>query len=86
MSVCQMFFDEKAWSQPTFAALKVCTTVVRASFDSRQPSNRDNETVAALSVGPGVNFIKIFSLSLTTRPNKLEGLPLETFSSRVLEF
>jgi hypothetical protein len=27
-----------------------------------------------------------FSSSLTTRPNKLEGLPSETLSSKVLEF
>ncbi len=36
---------------------------------------------------PGVNFIKPFSpSSLMTRPNKLEGLSLETLSSQVLEF
>ncbi len=35
---------------------------------------------------PGVNFIKLFPSSLMMRHNKLEGLPLETFSSWVLEF
>jgi hypothetical protein len=34
----------------------------------------------------GVNFIKHFPLSLTTRPNKLDRLSLETLSSQVLEF
>jgi hypothetical protein len=35
---------------------------------------------------PGVNVIKLFFSSLMTRPNELEGLPLETLSSWVLEF
>jgi hypothetical protein len=35
---------------------------------------------------PGVDFIKLFSLSLIMRPNKLEQLSLETLSSQVLEF
>jgi hypothetical protein len=35
---------------------------------------------------PGVNVIKLFPSSLTTRPNKLECLSLETLSSQVLEF
>ncbi len=34
----------------------------------------------------GVNVMKLFSSSLTTRPNKLEGLPLVALSSWVLEF
>ncbi len=37
-------------------------------------------------MSPGVNLIKKFPLSLMMRPNKLEGLPLETLSSQVLEF
>ncbi len=35
---------------------------------------------------PGVNILKFSSSSVTTRPNKLEGLSLETLSSQVLEF
>jgi hypothetical protein len=35
---------------------------------------------------PIVNFIKKIPSSLMTRPNKLEGLSLETLSSQVLEF
>ncbi len=31
-------------------------------------------------------FLNFFSSSLMTRPNKLEGLSLETLSSQVLEF
>jgi hypothetical protein len=31
-------------------------------------------------------FLNFFPSSLMTRPNNLEGLPLETLSSRVLEF
>jgi hypothetical protein len=34
----------------------------------------------------GTNFITVLCSSLITRPNKLEGLPLETLSSQVLEF
>jgi hypothetical protein len=34
----------------------------------------------------GVNVIKKFPSSLMMRPNKLEGLSLETLSSEVLEF
>jgi hypothetical protein len=34
----------------------------------------------------GVKVIKLFPSSLMTRPNKLEGLPLVTLSSWVLEF
>ncbi len=34
----------------------------------------------------GVNVIKHFFPSLTMGPNKLEGLPLLTLSSRFLEF
>ena len=34
----------------------------------------------------GVYFIKHFPSSLTTRPNKLDRLSLETLSSQVLEF
>jgi hypothetical protein len=33
-----------------------------------------------------VNVIKLFSLALMTRPDKLEGLSLENLSSQVLEF
>ncbi len=35
---------------------------------------------------PGVNFIKLFPSLLMMRPNKLDGLPLGTLSSWVLEF
>jgi hypothetical protein len=35
---------------------------------------------------PGNSFIKLFSSSLMTTPNKLEQLSLETLSSQVLEF
>jgi hypothetical protein len=34
----------------------------------------------------GVNVTKLFSFVTTMRPNKLEGLSLETLSSQVLEF
>jgi hypothetical protein len=34
----------------------------------------------------GANVIKKFPSSLTMRPNKLEGLSLETLFSQVLEF
>jgi hypothetical protein len=44
------------------------------------------EAVAEPQAPPGLNLIKLFSSSLMTRPNKLEGLPLETLSSQVLEF
>jgi hypothetical protein len=39
-----------------------------------------------MTLPPGVNVIKLFSFVTTMRPNKLEGLSLETFSSQVLEF
>ena len=39
-----------------------------------------------ITLTPGVNNLKLFNSSLTTRPNKLNGLPLETLSSQVLEF
>jgi hypothetical protein len=40
-----------------------------------------------ITLTPGVNVIKLFfPSSLTMRLNKLEGLPLETLSSQVLEF
>ncbi len=35
---------------------------------------------------PGVNVIKLFPSSLTTRSNKLESMSLEILSSQVLEF
>ncbi len=35
---------------------------------------------------PGVNVINFVPSSLMMRPNKLEGSPLETFSSEALEF
>jgi hypothetical protein len=44
------------------------------------------EAVAESQAPPGLNLIKLFSSSLMTRPNKLEGLPLKTLSSQVLEF
>jgi len=34
----------------------------------------------------GANVLKLFPSLLTMRCNKLEGLPLETLSSQVLEF
>ncbi len=37
-------------------------------------------------IWPGVNVKRLFPLSLMMRPNKLEGLSLETLSSWVLEF
>jgi hypothetical protein len=37
-------------------------------------------------MSPGVNVTKLFPLSQTMRPNKLEGMSLETLSSQVLEF
>ena len=39
-----------------------------------------------ITLTPSVHFIKLFSLLQITRPNKLEGLSLETLSSQVLEF
>jgi hypothetical protein len=33
----------------------------------------------------GANFITVLRLSLTSRPNEQEGLPLETLSSQVLD-
>jgi hypothetical protein len=39
-----------------------------------------------ITLTPGVNNLKLFNSSLTTRPNKLNGLPLETLSSQVSEF
>jgi hypothetical protein len=44
------------------------------------------EAVAEPQAPPGLNLIKLFSSSLMTRPNKLEGLPSETLSSQILEF
>jgi hypothetical protein len=38
-----------------------------------------------ITLVPGVRVIKKFPLSPTTRPNKLEGLPLVTPSSQVFE-
>ena len=35
---------------------------------------------------PGVDVINFFPLLLRMTPDKLEGLPLETLSSQVLEF
>jgi hypothetical protein len=35
---------------------------------------------------PGVNVIKLFSFITDDEANKLEGLPLETLSSLILEF
>jgi hypothetical protein len=43
----------------------------------------DEEGKSFVTLTPGVNVIKLFPLSLMTRPNKLECLPLETLSSRV---
>ncbi len=40
----------------------------------------------APEVTPGVNFIKLFPLSLMMRPGKLQHLSLENLSSEVLEF
>ncbi len=45
-----------------------------------------NEGKSFITFTPGVSVIKPFSLLLMMRPNKLEGLFLETFSSQVLEF
>jgi len=41
---------------------------------------------AKLVDGQGPMLQNFFPSSLTTRPNKLEGLSLETLSSQVLEF
>jgi hypothetical protein len=48
-------------------------------------SIRDKEK-SFIVLTSGVNVIKGFPSSLTMRPNKLEGLSLETLSSQVLEF
>ena len=45
-----------------------------------------NEGKSFITLTPDVNFIKHFPLSLTTRPNKLDRLSLETLSSQVIEF
>jgi hypothetical protein len=37
------------------------------------------------TTSPDIDVLNLFSSSLTSRPNKLEGLSLETLSSQVLE-
>ncbi len=39
-----------------------------------------------ITLTPSVHFIKLFYLLQIMRPNKLEGLSLETLSSQVFEF
>ncbi len=51
-----------------------------------QPNGTHENDSQKNNIRPGVNVINIFPLSLMTRPNKLEGLPLETLSNQVLEF
>ncbi len=46
----------------------------------------DRKMFKKLLLSRGINVIKKFPLSLTTRQNKPEGLPLVTLSNRVLEF
>jgi hypothetical protein len=46
----------------------------------------DRKMFKKLLLSLGINVIKKFLLSLATRQNKPEGLPLVTLSSRVLEF
>jgi hypothetical protein len=62
----------------------------RDSFLNSQNRHRPPHRVQPRHRGPrppGVNVINVFfPLSLVMRPNKLEGLPLETLSSQVLEF
>jgi hypothetical protein len=58
--------------------------------DTKQGDTQPNGTQEHVSpknnIRPGVNVINIFPLLLMTRPNKLEGLSLETLSNQVLEF
>jgi len=44
------------------------------------------QTTPAQETAWSCSFKTFFPSSLMTKPNKLEGLPLETLSSQVLEF
>ena len=60
------------------------TVAVNVVFIVETTKRFDGDATAARKGRPGVDFI--FPLSLILRPNKLEGLSLETLSSQVLEF